>query len=512
MASNSALDSSSVCNSWADIQPADSASVCGDEAPPSLVEEHVAFLRKEGLGNDDALAVCSALGATCVEDFKLVDTTMAEAAASAAGLKPIAAKRLHLALEKAQGKAVSAAMPTPPVALVETSKKNAVEESTEVVNTFPREAVVICVDRSGSMGTQFDEMKAWGDNSQKTVERRSRMDAVKQVFYAFRDRTDSLGAKSMHQLGLMQFDDNLEVLLQLTNELNQFESIIDDMKHRGRTAIYSSIIEAASMLTPVFKKTPQTDLRVLVLTDGKNNAGASPQDALKAVASIRAVVDAIIVGDTPDANLLKIVSATGGECYQIHTLSDGFELMESESVVSLRARRGDTDKPMELKPPPTDEEIAKLFSSAQAVEIKSSNYGAAANIADVVKAKKVESLGSLLKKPTTASGNAHAVRRIMKELSEMAKGESGTGCHLFPDTDNMHLMRALIEGPAGTPFEGGTFVLNVTVSHEYPFKPPHVKFETPIFHCNVTEGGAICLDVLNNGWNPALTIPKVLEA
>eukprot|EP00961_Rhodomonas_salina_P041736 561479-Rhodomonas_salina.2 len=148
---------------------------------------------------------------------------------------------------------------------------------------------------------------------------------------------------------------------------------------------------------------------------------------------------------------------------------------------------------------------------AQAVEIKSSNYGAAANTAGEVRAKKVESLGSLLKKPTTASGNAQAGKRIMKELSEMAKGESGAGCHLFPDTDNMHLMKALIEGPAGTPFEGGAFVLDVTVSQQHPFKPPHVKFETPIFHCNVTEGGGICLDVLHDRWSPSLTIPKVLE-
>eukprot|EP00961_Rhodomonas_salina_P034126 459045-Rhodomonas_salina.1 len=250
MASNSALDSASVCSDWMDIQPADSASVIGYETPPSHDAAHLAFLRGEGLSNDDAIAICDALGATCVDDLTLVDTAMAQAAVSAVALKPIAAKRLHIALEKAQGKAPAPKAPTMLTPRIDSKESIEAEGSSEPVIAVLREAVVICVDRSGSMGSPFNEMKSWGENSQKTVERWSRMDAVKQVFYAFRDRTDSLGAKNKHQLGLMQFDDEIKVLLHLTNQLNQFESIVDDMKHCGRTAIYSSIVEAASMLAP----------------------------------------------------------------------------------------------------------------------------------------------------------------------------------------------------------------------------------------------------------------------
>ena len=64
------------------------------------------------------------------------------------------------------------------------------------------------------------------------------------------------------------------------------------------------------------------DLRVLVLTDGQNNAGAAPQEALKAVNDIGTTVDAILVGDNPDADLRRIVSATEGECYQIRHLGE----------------------------------------------------------------------------------------------------------------------------------------------------------------------------------------------
>ena len=49
-------------------------------------------------------------------------------------------------------------------------------------------------------------------------------------------------------------------------------------------------------------------------------------------------------GDSPDANLRRIVTASEGQCYKISTLGEGFELLEAESVVSLSARRGGEEK------------------------------------------------------------------------------------------------------------------------------------------------------------------------
>merc|ERR1719277_2425874 len=117
------------------------------------------------------------------------------------------------------------------------------------------------------------------------------------------------------------------------------------MEKGGQTAIYSSIVEAVSMLQGYFDQTAQVDLRVLVLTDGQNNQGVSAEAALRSAGEIGAVVDAIIVGNRPDSNLRRIVNATGGEVYQINDLGEGFELLEAESVVSLKARRGGAEKP-----------------------------------------------------------------------------------------------------------------------------------------------------------------------
>merc|ERR1719399_1252757 len=96
----------------------------------------------------------------------------------------------------------------------------------------------------------------------KIVERRSRMEAVKSVFYAYRDRTETLG-KGKHKLGLIQFDDQIETMLDLTTSLDSFEAIVDDMEKRGGTSIYSAIVKACQLLEPTFQQSPETDLRVL---------------------------------------------------------------------------------------------------------------------------------------------------------------------------------------------------------------------------------------------------------
>merc|ERR1719247_917017 len=345
-----------------------------------------------------------------------------------------------------------------------------------------------------------------------SVAERTRMEAVKAMFYAFRDRVESMG-QGKHQLGLLQFDNRVEELLDVTPRLDRFESIVDDMEKRGQTAIYSSIVEAVSMLEKHFEADSPTDLRILVLTDGQSNTGVPPATALEAVNQIGAVVDAIIVGDNPDANLRKIVSATGGECYQIGSLGEGFELLESEGVVSLRARRGGTNKPP--------------FQMRKAVDFytiseKSMTQGTAVQRAPVLAPdlvnKAVINVSAIDSSSSVKSISSASAKRLLMELKQVASGSasvwmhSGEGVRIFPAPDSLQFWRALIEGPPGSPFEGGVFVLNVMVPDNYPFQPPRITFETPVYHCNVSDSGKICLDILQDAWNPSLSVPKCLEA
>ena len=78
---------------------------------------------------------------------------------------------------------------------------------------------------------------------------------------------------------------------------------------------------------------------------------------------------------------------------------------------------------------------------------------------------------------------------------------------------------AAILGPKDSPYEGGTFQLDVVLPIKYPFEPPHgrnvlndmlqafvltfvslslssVTFVTPIYHPNIDSEGRICLSTL----------------
>ncbi|KAL2540854.1 Constitutive photomorphogenesis protein 10 [Abeliophyllum distichum] len=112
--------------------------------------------------------------------------------------------------------------------------------------------------------------------------------------------------------------------------------------------------------------------------------------------------------------------------------------------------------------------------------------------------------------PSTTSVSASG-KRIQKEMSELSI-DPPPDCSAGPKGDNLYHWVATIFGPPGTPYEGGIFFLDITFPSDYPFKPPKVVFKTRIYHCNVDSDGNVSLDILKDGWSPALTISKVLLA
>lgn len=103
-----------------------------------------------------------------------------------------------------------------------------------------------------------------------------------------------------------------------------------------------------------------------------------------------------------------------------------------------------------------------------------------------------------------------ALKRIEREFAEMSH-DPPMNCSATPiDKSNIREWMATMMGPEASPYAGGVFYLRIEFPTDYPFKPPVVKFDTRIYHCNINSTGAICLDILKDNWSPALTISKVL--
>ncbi len=127
--------------------------------------------------------------------------------------------------------------------------------------------------------------------------------------------------------------------------------------------------------------------------------------------------------------------------------------------------------------------------------------------------------------------STNRARRVAKEVADI---HADTTSNILADPigggDDLTHLKGSFKGPPGTPYEGGTYMIDIRIPSEYPFRPPIMKFETKVWHPNVSSQtvrgvrydlgsvlanfdflqGAICLDTLSSAWSPVLTIKSAL--
>ena len=107
-----------------------------------------------------------------------------------------------------------------------------------------------------------------------------------------------------------------------------------------------------------------------------------------------------------------------------------------------------------------------------------------------------------------------AIKRIEKELKYFNGEECEEGFTAGPDDESdMFKWTATFQGPENTPYEGGTFTLEIEFPKDYPFKPPKVISKTKVYHPSFKRSdGSICLDVLKDQWSPEVKLIDIFKA
>lgn len=83
---------------------------------------------------------------------------------------------------------------------------------------------------------------------------------------------------------------------------------------------------------------------------------------------------------------------------------------------------------------------------------------------------------------------SNRTRRIAKEIADIhADTHSGITAEPVGSEEDITHLRGSFPGPPGTPYEGGTYKIDVKIPTEYPFRPPVMKFETKVWHPNVSS-------------------------
>lgn len=79
-------------------------------------------------------------------------------------------------------------------------------------------------------------------------------------------------------------------------------------------------------------------------------------------------------------------------------------------------------------------------------------------------------------------------RRIAKELADIhSDTQSQVKAEPVGSGDDITHLKGSFPGPPATPYEGGTYKIDIRIPNDYPFKAPVMRFDTRVWHPNVSS-------------------------
>uniref|UniRef100_A0A914LM12 UBC core domain-containing protein n=1 Tax=Meloidogyne incognita TaxID=6306 RepID=A0A914LM12_MELIC len=116
----------------------------------------------------------------------------------------------------------------------------------------------------------------------------------------------------------------------------------------------------------------------------------------------------------------------------------------------------------------------------------------------------------------------NALRRLQQELVDVTDNPI-EGIRVHSVAENIFIWKVAIFGAPGTIYQGGYFKATLKFPPKYPFEPPSMRFDNPIFHPNVYKDGRVCISILHppgqdklsgesaaERWNPAHGVRSIL--
>ena len=169
--------------------------------------------------------------------------------------------------------------------------------------------------------------------------------------------TDYIRRRAADRIGLIVFSDNAYVVSPLTTDhayLRRYVAMIDEqiLRHEGMTAIGEGLALANTLLARQAADDRRRDQLIVLFTDGENNHGRDPFDALEDAQAARHRVHMIGVDlaqeirSKPDVvRLVRTVQRAGGRYFtadtaaQLAEASRAIDALEPGVVVTNRSVR-----------------------------------------------------------------------------------------------------------------------------------------------------------------------------
>ena len=358
-----------------------------------------------------------------------------------------------------------------------------------VVTREPEEAIVVIFDTSGSMSTKYQR-----------EDTNTRLDAAKTFFLLFAQKTQAYDYP--HVFSLFTFAGAASFRFDFTENMDTFLELVQGLKPSGNTALYSAMEQGLIKLQAIKQKYPKVLPRIMIVSDGEDNESQITAKAISdLVVAQGVVVDIFAVGG--NCALAKLISKrSGGYCYYTDTIIDGVRTFEAETILKVGLRLA---VPVSLPRMVTEEDFIRVSASVpfdrdppkmrQPVDVDG---------------KVCSSLRAFEQQVAVGIENPLAAKRVLRELARY-NHDPHSDFSLFPLSKNLFIWRGLVEGPPGTPYEGGIFDFYVSFGEGYPSKAPEMRFLTPISHPNVTQNGKICHPIFTTNYTTETSIRQILD-
>lgn len=339
--------------------------------------------------------------------------------------------------------------------------------------------------------------------------RTTRLDVLKQMFDQFVNRTIAYGYNT--HIGLINFSSSATVSRALTDVVEDFRTTVQQLQARGDTAMYDALALARHQIDQYAGKFPNAKKRILCITDGEDTKSTSKvEHVANDIVKSGIVVDSFCLGDEDHDSVLAVSYLSGGYKFVPKTLAQAMAICELEPVLALQDRE-DVVLPNHARgsTPASRFNLAKYQAIPETVNADVYPHRRAhPNIDDdVIELATAKKMASGHRTGTTMLRNS----RLLTEIQSII-AQPHPAYDVFVSERDISFWKIVMQGPAGSPYESGTFMLYLDLVSEWPTFAPKARFVTPIHHPNVNVNGRICHSIFDRNWTSDTSAVSILNS
>jgi ubiquitin-protein ligase len=334
----------------------------------------------------------------------------------------------------------------------------------------------------------------------------SRMDVLKAMFDQFTNKLMAYGYRT--HIGLVTFSKTARVARPLTDVMENFRDKVNGLSPQDDTALWDALALAADQLTEYGAKYPKSKQRILCISDGVDTGSERKAiDLCGLIARQGIVVDSFCLGNSDDQALRRISKITGGYKFWPRSLDEAMAICEMEPVLNqlerpllntlpftvarwrstglvLKDKVTRDEFPKRCRHPNLDDDFIEIVS---AHDRRTNRHG--------------------------RSGLAPPSLREARLLAELRNMSANPHPHydVYVSESNISFWKIVMQGPPGSPYATGTFVLYMDMEANYPSFAPKARFVTLIHHPNVNLHGRICHSIFDRNWTTDTTNTLILN-